>query len=88
MYQSKCYNYEWFLDWLKRHLRESEQTNYNTSAAYIAKNFSRLHFEVTETDAAEALKSLGFKYQNTKNGFEFSLDRTSPAFDEFKKTYN
>lgn len=88
MYQSKCYNYEWFVEWLKRNLKAPEKTDYNTSASHIAKNFSRLHFEVTETNVVEALKSLGFEHQHTENGFIFSIDRSSPAFLEFQKTYN
>lgn len=87
MYQSNCYNYDWFVYWLKRNLYAPQETDYNTDASHIAKNFSRLYFNVSDRDAIEALKSLDFEFKQTETSFIFSLDRSSPAFTEFWKSY-
>ena len=87
MYQSNSYNFEWFLNWLRRNLNTPKTVDYNTDAGYIAKNFSRRFYQVSEQDAIEALKCIGFDYIIVEERHIFCLDRTSPAFTAFSECY-
>jgi len=80
-----CHNYDWFVGWLSRNLAKSERPTFNTSADYIAKNFSRSFFSVSEADAENALKYLHFDYAEIDGKLFFSIDRSSPAFETFAK---
>lgn len=48
MTKSECYNYDWFLDWLKRSIIPNFIPQLTLSAEHIAKNFTRLYFTVDE----------------------------------------
>ena len=82
------YNYDWFIDWLKRNLKKPTQPTFNTTAKYIAINFSRSYFNVTELDVENALKFLGFDFAIIDEKPLFSIDRSSPAFDVFARHWD
>ena len=85
---NECHNYDWFVGWLSRNLIKPEKPTLNTSADYIAKNFSRSFFNVSEADAESALKHLRFDYAEIDGKLFFSIDRSSPAFKTFAKFWN
>ena len=60
MYKSDCYNYEWFVDWLRRSLVPNLVPQYLLSAENIAKNFTSLYFEVSIEDVVNAMEEIGY----------------------------
>lgn len=88
VYKSNCYNFEWFQSWLRNNYIEKQNAEYPTTPAYIADNFSRLYFPVTEQDAEEALKGAGFTPKYLDGKCVFFLDPDSPARKKFWTTYD
>lgn len=82
------YNYDWFVSWLERNLQKPQEPTFNTTAKYIAINFSRSFFNVTEEEAEAALKYLRFDYAVIDNESFFSIDRSSPAFETFSRYWD
>ena len=79
------YNYEWFIDWLKQNIQKPKEPDFNTQPKYIAINFSRCYFDVTESEVESALKFLNFDYALIDNQVYFSVDRSSEGFKHFAK---
>ena len=82
------YNYEWFITWLKRNIQKPKEPDFNTQAKYIAANFTRCYFEVTESEVEAALKFLRFDYVLIDNNIYFSVDRSSEGFKIFLKHWD
>ena len=61
MYESKCYNFDWLLNWLSTNFTEDLNSEFQLSANFISGNFSYAYFQVTPEDIIEAFKILGFK---------------------------
>lgn len=87
MTKSECYNYDWFLDWLKRSIVPTLIPQLTLSAEHIAKNFTRLYFDVDEELVALAFQELGYdcKYINGEKRYSISL--TDKAKAEFETNW-
>lgn len=82
------HNYDWFVDWLNRNLQKPKEREFNTQAKYIADNFSRCYFDVSESEVDSALKYLHFDYVVIDSETFFSIDRSSEGFKIFSKHWN
>ena len=60
MYKSNCYNYDWFVDWLRQNLTHNPIPQNLLSAELISKHFTRLYFDVTVDDVIHAMEELGY----------------------------
>ena len=88
MYQSDCYNYDWFVDWLRRSLVPNLIPQYLLSAENIAKNFKRLYFDVSVEDVTHAMEQIGYTCV-IKHGEKFySVSYTEEVEKALWKTWN
>ncbi len=88
MTNGNCYNFDWFVDWIKRNVFENKSVELETSAKYVAKNFSRCFFNVSEQDVISAFEIIGYERHHKDGESLYKLDRDSNAFKEFAKHFD
>lgn len=59
MYKSECFNYDWFVEWLKRSLITNSTSQYFLSAKNISDHFSRVYYDVSIEDVVRAMEENG-----------------------------
>lgn len=84
MYESKCYNFDWLVNWLGTNFTENLNSEFQLSANLISGNFSYAYFKVTPEDIIEAFKILGFKAIILNEKHFYKLDITSPGIKKFE----
>ncbi len=85
MYKSECLNYDWFVNWLRFNTVKSQNPNEFLSANYLAKNFTRSFFEVSDNDVVNAMKTIGYD-SVLKDGKEYyNVTLTERGHSEFSK---
>ena len=88
MYKSKCYNYDWFVNWLERSLTPNLIPQNLLSAESIAKKFTRLYFEVSVEDVTHAMEQIGYTCVIIKGEKFYSVSYTEEVEKSLWKTWN
>ncbi len=83
MDKNSCYNYDWFVMWLSRHIHPALLPQTMISAEYISRNFTRRYFDVSEELVVEALESLGYSCYIEQNKKCFNICISEDAKTEF-----
>lgn len=87
MYHSDCYNFEWFVAWLKRSLTKNLVPQNLMSAKNISDKFSRLYFEVSIEDVINAMKIIEIPCVKKPDGKYYSVSFTEEVNKKLWKTW-